>query len=132
MTLIEKKEGTVWGAAYKLPREEVAKIMQHLDHREKDGYKPLKTQFFPRDEAVPPIPIVIYIGTPDNPSFIGPESINEISEVITDAVGTSGPNTDYLLNLAEYVKKHIPEDTDIHLFELEALVKAKMAAQKST
>ena len=40
-----------------------------------------------------------------------------------DAHGHCGSNVEYVVNLAEYCRNHIPEDNDRHLFELERKVK---------
>lgn len=66
--------------------------------------------------------IMLYIGTSDNPLY-KPAGDVEIAKVIHDSIGPSGPNTEYLFNLAEYVRQYIPEDKDRHLFEIERLVK---------
>ncbi|XP_039254734.1 putative glutathione-specific gamma-glutamylcyclotransferase 2 [Styela clava] len=128
-TLVEKVGGVVWGAAYKLPCDKSDEVLRHLDHREKGGYKTMKTTFFPRDKTIPSFELLIYIGTPDNPNFIGPETLHEISDVIVNAVGPSGPNVEYLLNLAEFVKTYIPEDKDSHLFGLEQLVRERISTR---
>jgi len=83
--------------------------------------------FHPRKSGVDEtksISLLLYIGTPDNPNYAGPLDEADIAKQIKVSVGPSGKNIDYLLNLAEFVRNHIPEDNDEHLFSLENLVKS--------
>lgn len=41
---------------------------------------------------------LVYTGTAENPNF-HPLSLDETADVIAQAVGPSGPNAEYLLNL---------------------------------
>ena len=65
---------------------------------------------------------MLYIGSADNPLY-SPSDENEIAKVIYTSVGESGKNSEYLFNLAQFVRQNIPEDQDSHLFEIERLVK---------
>ncbi|KAJ7871729.1 ChaC-like protein [Mycena leptocephala] len=65
-----------------------------------------------------------YVGRKDNPSFIGSEPLDSLAHRIWISAGPSGPNKEYLYNLASAVRELSPESYDKHLFALEALVKA--------
>ena len=66
----------------------------------------------------------IYIGTADNPYFLGPASVREIAGQIYRSCGPSGRNTEYLFRLAEATKAIAPPGVaDLHLDELEAAVR---------
>ena len=124
VTLVPDPEGSVWGVAYKIPLESCENVRNHLDHRERGGYTRVYVTFNPREKNIKPFKIMLYIGTSDNPQYM-PADDEEIARVIKDSIGPSGPNTEYLFNLAEYVRNNIPEDQDSHLFGIERLVKEK-------
>jgi len=60
-----------------------------------------------------------YIGRTDNPSFIGSEPVDSLADRIWRSVGPSGPNKDYMYDLAEAVRKLAPESHDSYLYDLE-------------
>ena len=110
--------------AYEIASEDEQAVRDHLDFREKCGYEMSTVLFHPQDdEHVSSFEIDIYVGTQDNPHFLGPASLDDIAAHIFRSHGPSGPNSEYLLNLATSVKKELPEADDPHLFELERLVK---------
>lgn len=116
----------MWGVAYKISAGDVEKVRSHLDFREKGGYEAREVTFIP-DPPHPKFgcfPLTVYIGTKDNPFFLGPAPIEEIAQQIYHSVGPSGRNKDYLLNLADAIRSIAPHAEDQHLFSLEEEVKA--------
>ncbi|CAK8693265.1 unnamed protein product [Clavelina lepadiformis] len=120
-TIVQDPKHRVWGVAYKIPRDKIEQVKENLDAREK-GYKKIQVNFYPRDNPEMSIVITLYVVIPDSP-YYGPGDENEIAQIIYSAQGKCGKNIEYLLNTAEYVRRHIPEDDDGHLFLLENLVK---------
>lgn len=49
---------------------------------------------------------------------------------ILECQGSSGPNAEYLLRLADFMREEIPEALDEHLFSLERLVRKFAADMK--
>ncbi|KAK6544003.1 hypothetical protein TWF694_000717 [Orbilia ellipsospora] len=126
VTLIEHPtEEPVWGAAYLIAPSEVERIKQYLDLREINGYSihrhPVYHNLADREsEGIPnPIPAILYIGTPDNPQFVGPaESTTALAQHILNSRGPSGENKEYLYNLHTALEQLAPEAHDPHISEL--------------
>ena len=47
---------------------------------------------------------------------------------VVAAQGQAGPNWEYVVRTAEYVRRYVPEDDDQHLFQLDAAVRELLAA----
>lgn len=114
----------VWGCAYYIGPENVDEVKQYLDIREQDGYTAHKVPFHVMDipsqeygedyimSCIPKtesnelyIESMVYIGTVDNESFVGPELVVKTGARISSSVGPSGSNMEYLVKLCEAVKE---------------------------
>ncbi|KAJ7835116.1 ChaC-like protein [Mycena olivaceomarginata] len=120
-------EDIVWGVAYTIDPEFEADVRAYLDYREKDGYTMEAMPIYGVVDGAETVIIpnaYCYVGRKDNPSFIGSEPLPALAHRIWISVGPSGPNKEYLYNLANAVRELSPESYDKHLFALEGLVKA--------
>lgn len=133
----------VWGVAYYIAPEYVDEMKQYLDIREQNGYTLHNVKFCvdsvpDTDEAKQVlekspldstgkrcIESFVYIGTIDNASFVGPESIEDTAAVIRECRGPSGPNDEYLFELVKAVRTLDPngQAQDNYLEDLVAAVK---------
>ncbi|ODV89674.1 hypothetical protein CANCADRAFT_46088 [Tortispora caseinolytica NRRL Y-17796] len=95
----------VWGVCYKIQPEKTLEVMRYLDVREQDGYTVHKVNFYPYDRTSKPVLALVYIGTPSNPSFTGPESLSDVATRISRSIGPSGFNCDYLFKLQEAMQE---------------------------
>lgn len=125
----------VWGVAYRIVPSRVAEVKDYLDIREINGYSIHYTPFHPADGSAP-IRTLVYIGTPSNEQFVGPQDPQRLAEHILRSHGPSGPNRDYLLSLDIALEELSPESGDVHISdlarrvrELEKLEPAKQAAE---
>ncbi|MBS63520.1 gamma-glutamylcyclotransferase [Salinisphaera sp.] len=111
-TLVEAPGAICIGMAYRI----TPAVFGHLDHREKNGYLRFATEMRfadgRRDEGL------VYIATADNEAWLGDASIDAIAGQIAVSHGPSGPNRDYLLNLAEALRALDADDA--HVFAIEA------------
>ncbi|VDL76039.1 unnamed protein product [Nippostrongylus brasiliensis] len=64
----------------------------------------------------------------DNEFYLGDADIEQMAGEIRRAKGCAGPNFEYVLKLAEHVRKLFPDDEDEHLFELESRIRRLVTA----
>lgn len=107
----------VWGTAYRIKAEHVTEVAEYLDIREINGYTIHYTPFHPADRSAS-IRTLVYIGTPDNDQFIGPQDPQALAEHIQRSEGPSGLNRDYLLELEKALNELSPESGDVHVTDL--------------
>ncbi|KAI0101614.1 ChaC-domain-containing protein [Nemania sp. FL0031] len=107
----------VWGTAYRIKAEHVDEVSRYLDIREINGYTIHYTPFHPADGSAP-IRTLVYIGTPDNDQFVGPQDPQALAEHIQRSEGPSGLNRDYLLELEKALDELSPESGDAHVTDL--------------
>jgi cation transport protein ChaC len=94
-------------------------VFEHLDYREKNGYLRVAVDigFEDADENRSAAEGVVYVAREDNEAYLGAASVEEIARHIAGAAGPSGPNSDYLTQLAIALRelgKH-----DDHVFAIE-------------
>jgi len=110
-TLIAEEGAVCHGAAYLVTPEEFA----HLDHREKNGYLRLVVDITFEDGTSEEG--LVYVAPQDNATFLGDAPVEEIARHIAAASGPSGPNIDYLLQLASALRDMGHHDAHVHAIE---------------
>jgi cation transport regulator ChaC len=113
VTLIEEPGAICHGMAYLVTPQ----VFAHLDHREKNGYLRLATPIAFEDDDTGAVVGLVYIATPDNDAFIGAAPERDIARHIARSAGPSGPNSDYLNQLARALRELGRDDP--HVFEIE-------------
>ncbi|KAB5530464.1 ChaC-like protein [Coniochaeta sp. 2T2.1] len=127
-------DNKVWGVAYRIDAAHVEEVKEYLDIREINGYTIHYTPFHPASELHPssttspsnsqkglaggPIKTLVYIGTPDNDQFVGPQHPQQLAEHIYKSEGPSGLNRDYLWGLERSLEELCPESGDEHVRDL--------------
>lgn len=99
-------------------------MINYLNFREKCGYTTDNVTFYPSDGTNSLENVLIYIATEDNEEFLGPASLREEAMQIISSSGPSGQNSEYLLRLAEAMRKI--GITDRYLFDLEQQIRELM------
>ncbi|NNC23122.1 gamma-glutamylcyclotransferase [Salinisphaera sp. USBA-960] len=120
VTLVEQAGAICSGMAYQVS----AAAFDHLDDREKDGYRRISVdlEFFDGDQGEG----IVYLAGPDNPAYLGPASTADIARDIAHSVGASGENREYLLGLADGLRRLGTEDA--HVFAVEQALQDYLAA----
>jgi cation transport regulator ChaC len=111
VTLVPDPGAICHGMAYLVTPEEFA----HLDHREKNGYLRLAIDIQFEDGAS--TEGLVYIATHENAAYLGPATERDIARQIGSSRGPSGPNSEYLLELAKALRELGKDDP--HVFEIE-------------
>lgn len=107
-------------------------MFEYLNHRERGGYTLTDLSFHPIDSTLSPFSVSVYIATESNENYIGPTSIEDIAQQVLVSHGLSGANTEYVLQLAQAMRRIAPLAYDSHLYELEERVKQLMKQRDST
>jgi len=111
VTLVPEQGAVCHGMAYLVTPEEFA----HLDHREKNGYLRLATEMTFEDGGT--AEGIVYIATSDNAAWLGPASEEAIARQVATAHGPSGPNSEYLLELARSLRALGKRDAHVEAIE---------------
>ncbi|WP_386080508.1 gamma-glutamylcyclotransferase [Vreelandella sp. F11] len=121
-TLVRAEGSICHGMAYRITPE----VLAPLDVREKNGYLrekvaltfvDEKTSVAEKSSGTEQSEGLIYLASEDNPAFLGDAPLDEIAQQIANAHGPSGPNRDYLVNLAVALRELGAKDA--HIFALE-------------
>ncbi len=104
--------------------------MANLELREKDGYKTHYVDFCPTHSSKH-LPVIVYIATKHNVSYLGPAETSVIAKDILQTRGLSGCNVEYAMELAKGMREIAPHVHDKHLSELEAEIKQLLQQRKS-
>ena len=116
VTLVRVPGETCIGMAYRIEHG----VFDHLDYREKNGYERVPVSM--TLEGVGRVEGVVYIAPIDNHAFLGDAPVDEMARQIRRSVGPSGRNVDYLLELANALRRLRAHDP--HVFALEAAVRS--------
>jgi cation transport regulator ChaC len=127
-----------WGTAYEVPVADPDGVLAHLDHRERGGYERVEldvTIFEARPAGAADAALqrtvkgLVYIASPTNPNYLGPASIAEIGGQVASAAGPSGPNPEYVFELARSLRAMGARDD--HVFAVEAEVAQRLARRSA-
>ena len=123
VTLIPEPDAVCIGMAYLI----APTVFAQLDVREKNGYLRFGTQLQFGEGAC--AEGLVYIATEENAAFLGPAPEAEIARHIAASSGPSGPNRDYLLQLAAALRELDAHDP--HVFDVERHLVDLLARERS-
>jgi len=115
------------GVCYRVGEADVESVLGNLDFREKGGYTRDVVEVTPVEVGRPAVRALLYTANPDNPHFSPPaslrsrDSLEATAALIAEAVGPSGDNAYYLLQLAAFLES--VGERDEHVEGLAALVR---------
>lgn len=118
-TLVRRAEAMCWGTAYRVAPEHRHEVLARLDVREQGGYDRHQLHATLIDGRA--VQSLVYVATEDNPNYLGPAPLEAIAAQVRRSVGPSGPNIEYVLELAEALE-HM-DALDEHVGELAALLR---------
>ncbi|WP_026376157.1 gamma-glutamylcyclotransferase [Aestuariibacter salexigens] len=115
LTLTPVPQARCFGRAFQVERE----VFDHLDHREKNGYlrEIVEIELVTENRIVEGL---VYIASPENAAFLGEASSDDIARQIYHSSGPSGPNRDYVFQLADALREH--NEIDAHVFDIESAI----------
>jgi cation transport protein ChaC len=120
-TIVPEPGAVCWGTAYRVETAYVDDVLSALDHRERGGFERhvVSAQLAGSDvQASQAVRALVYRATPGNPDYLGPASLDDIARQVLDSVGPSGPNAEYVLELARALREMGAQDD--HVFDLAA------------
>lgn len=124
VTLVPEPDAVCIGMAYLI----TPAVFIQLDLREKNGYLRLTTEIdLGEGEQAEGL---VYIATAENAAFLGPAPAAEIARHIAASSGPSGPNRDYLLQLAAALREL--DARDGHVFDVERHLLDLLASERAT
>jgi cation transport protein ChaC len=116
VTLVRSIGAVCRGVAFRLRHEERDQVLEHLDFRERGGYRRIEADLHVTDRKS--VPGLIYMADETNPHFLGPACVLTMAAQIRAARGASGPNVEYVRRLAESLRELGADDP--HVFTLDA------------
>jgi len=119
VTLVREAGSRCFGAAYRLREDDREEELARLDHRERGGF--VRERVFVHfgvagGDAGEGVEALVYIASEENPNYLGPAPMDEIARQIQGSEGPSGPNTEYLMELADALRAMGADDP--HVFAL--------------
>jgi cation transport regulator ChaC len=120
VTLVPDPGGRCSGVAYRVPEEQIDTVLAGLDYREKGGYLRLWLPLFRADGSALSPRGLTYVATEDNENYLGPAPLGRIAEQVQHSHGPSGPNVEYVAQLAAALRRMGAEDE--HVLDLAKLL----------
>ena len=119
LTLVESDAG-VWGMAYAIERAAWPETEAALELREQQGYARLTVDIGlsageQTGRIVETVAGLLYVATPANPYFVGPEPLDVTAEVVRRSRGPSGSNIEYVLELERTLAAMGATDPEVSL-----------------
>ena len=110
-TLASEAGASCWGMAYRVAAAARGEVLAILDQRESGGFERHEVQVrLPSGAA---LAALVYVAGPGNPNYLGPAPPDAMAAQIHRSEGPSGPNSEYLLRLAQALREMGGEDPHV-------------------
>jgi cation transport protein ChaC len=108
-----------WGTAYEVAEADRASVLSELDHRERGGYTRIDVEIELRigEGSKRVVDGLVYVADAANTNYLGPAPLDAIAQQILTASGPSGPNPQYVFELARSLRGMNARDS--HVFAVE-------------
>lgn len=118
LTLVEQPGAALWGTCYAVDPLDWPAVLEALEVREQQGYVRVDVVAELAEDSragaiVERVEAVIYLATPENPHFVGPEPIEVTAAVVRGASGPSGDNVTYVLALQQALAEMGAPDPEV-------------------
>ncbi len=124
VTLVPDRDGHCEGVVFRIDQSARDEIITQLDIREAGGYT--RTRQPVLDDRGETLTAIVYVANEQNPYFLGSAGDDEMVAHIMSSTGPSGPNVEYVINLADALRhESIP---DSHVENLAALLRDRVGA----
>lgn len=121
-TIMYLLQDRVWGVAYEIPPEQDSSITNSLNVREQRYDNRKRVAMYSPNGEVMPNTVLVYVGASDPSLYLGEAPMDDMARQIALSHGPSGANSEYLFQLAMFMRTEVPQAQDDHLFRLEAAV----------
>lgn len=111
----------VHGVVFELAKEKRDEILAELDRREKNGYVRRTVDVYCTESHLPLGKAFVYVCDSSNPGFKPESDPHKIARQIAAAVGPSGTNVEYILQLWQALRRENISDVHIELLVAELL-----------
>eukprot|EP00164_Ancoracysta_twista_P004572 GFYU01006172.1.p1 GENE.GFYU01006172.1~~GFYU01006172.1.p1 ORF type:complete len:252 (-),score=44.71 GFYU01006172.1:106-861(-) len=130
VTLVETSpEDKTWGVVYYIRPEIIQEALDQLDFREKGGYSRQSVCCYVEGQEEPLYSnALIYMANHDNEEFVGEAPLQDMARHIAFSHGPSGPNPQYLFELAIGLDS-LGHGVDTHIQELDTAVKSVLVSE---
>ncbi|RAL20493.1 gamma-glutamylcyclotransferase [Lujinxingia litoralis] len=126
VTLLPEPTAATFGVAFQLAPDQAERTLHQLDLREQGGYQRRLLPVFAPGHDTPLLDeALVYMATAENPHFLGAASPEAIAHQVALSHGPSGPNTEYVLRLAEALRAEGADDA--HVFAVERALRALLS-----
>lgn len=119
VTLVRDSAQWVEGMAYQLSPQVIESAFERLDYREKNGYDRVDVSLILN--GCESVKAVVYIAVDGNEAWLGDAPLRDMAVQIARASGPSGPNSEYVIELAEGLKQMNIDDDHVYALERELL-----------
>jgi len=131
LTLVPAEGSKCWGLVYHVKgNENVKKVYDYLFMREQSiGCYDLQIlPVIPKDKRInngKPLMAMVYYATPKNPLYLE-ESEEKTAKCMATSHGIAGHSIEYLFRVTDFMKEHLPNEEEPHLYNVDRMVRKKI------